>query len=183
MRKFKALFLYGFLALWGALFAGVPLAATVVSDSENVVSAPLVFLFAVIGAGVFLWGVIGIFKCVVSANVIKNGLTTSGKYLGERGVGAVNGVNYYKIVFEYYDGDTRREATSAQIFTREQADKYKNSVSFSVRYLGKKADVDPDGEIISSPENGLNACEYCKSLFLGEKCPYCGATKKRNDNL
>lgn len=180
MRKNGNAFLYGFLMLWGALFAGIPLFSIIAMPGETRKNAALfLMLFIGVGTAVFIAGVVGFIKIVKAGNVLKKGKKTIGHFISEKGIGSMNGVPYYKIYFDYTDEKgIRHEVLSAQTFTTDEMQRYQQSIGFAVKYIGDRAAIDTDGEVFIEGEKILTACEYCGTIFDGDKCPNCGAANK-----
>jgi len=163
--------------VWGFLFAAMPISMYIATDGD--IPFFILIIFIVIGGAVFIAGIKRTINTIISLNLQKSGNTAVGKYLSHTSVGRVNGVAYYKINFNFRDDDGNfREATTLGSFTHDEVERYRSSRGFTVRYKGNMADIDPKGEILVQYDTGLKPCEYCGSLFEGEKCPYCGATRR-----
>ena len=180
MRRNGNVFLYGFFMLWGTLFAGIPLFSLLAMPNEARRHTWLfIMIFVVIGTAVFTAGVVGFIKIIRAKAVLKKGKKTVGHFISELGIGAMNGVPYFKINFDFTDDKgVRHEVLSAQTFTTTEMQRYKDSKGFTVKYIGERAAIDVGGEVFSDKDDVLTACEYCGTLFDGDKCPNCGAANK-----
>ena len=136
-------------------------------------------IFVGVGTAVFIAGLVGFIKIIRSGSVLKKGKKTIGHFISEKGIGSMNGVPYYKINFDYTDDEgIRHEVLSAQTFTTSEIQRYKNSKGFAVKYIGDNDAIDVNGEVFTEGEKILTTCEYCGTIFDGEKCPNCGAANK-----
>jgi len=173
-------FLYGFLILWGTLFAGIPLFSLLTMPNETRSNSFLfIMIFVVIGFAALTAGIVGVIKLIRAGAVLKKGKKTIGHFVCERGIGSMNGVPYYKITFNYTDDNGRyHEVLSAQAFTAAEMQRYKNSKGFTIKYIDERAAIDVDGEVFIEGEKILTTCEYCGTIFDGDKCPNCGAANK-----
>ena len=181
MNKNNTILLYWFLMFWGACFALIPFVLLLAAGTESNFWIDLVLICA--GLTVFGTGLVGVIKAIYSVRILKKGQKSVGHFVSFKSVGSVNHKEYYKITF-CFEGENNVvfEYTSGQTFTYEECERYKRSKGFDVRYLGHRAAIDIYGRIYEDLEETRKhvdpGCEYCGSVYEGEKCPHCGATRK-----
>lgn len=168
---------YGFLFLffWGVLFGGIPL-SIMFTPNEMGENRWFLIIFVIIGFTAIVFSIRGFVKIINDNRILKNGKDAVGTYITKQGYGSVNNVAMFKVVFEFKNeqNETKRVTTN-EIYTLEEVEMLERSENFKVKYKNDNAVIVPNGELKPKQKD---VCEYCETKFEGEKCPYCGATKK-----
>ncbi len=175
MRKSKY-FVFVFFIIWGLLFGGIPLTIFFSADINEKGSMWFLLIFIVLGICSVVYGIFNLIKVLQDKRILKTGKTTVGTFVTREGYGSHNGVQMYKIVFNYKDEQGNIvQASTNELYTFEEVETFAQSKSFEVKYAKNRAVIVPNGKIVL--HNEKNVCEYCGTEYSGDKCTSCGAKK------
>ena len=188
----KKKYFYWFFMLFGVAFGYMPLIFSIAFNQFS--GLILVFVFA--GTGIFIYGVIDMIKMFKDKRVLKEGKDGIGTFISATCCGSTNGESNYKIQFEYInDNGEVKHVTTSEYFTFDEVEIYRAIERFKITYTDSYAVIKPNQQLAyakkavapnddhnkenkQKPEE-MRTCEYCDTVYSGNKCPYCGAIKKK----
>ena len=170
--KFYKNFNYIFFIIWGLLFGGIPFIFLFSPEGEN---KWFLIIFVLIGFTGLAYGIRNLVLRIIDKQILKNGKETVATYVSKKGMGAMNNVPLFKVVYNFTnDKGEIISNVSSEVFTFEEVEKFEQTGKFKIKYKGSRSAIVPNG-VVTNQDQPKQKCLYCGAEIDSKICSHCGA--------